>query len=84
MKTVDTRNTCALCIASATRRQRGVTRGSMRHRGFKPKTGDEVGSIRGGLRRHRGASERVRPLTLPYPPSGGPKLFEPRKLSIRM
>ena len=56
MKTVDTRNTWALCIASATRRQRGVTRGSMRHRGFKPKTGDEVGSIRGGLRRHRGAS----------------------------
>ena len=34
MKTVDTRDTCALCIASPTRRQRRVIRGSMRHRGF--------------------------------------------------
>ena len=52
--------------------------------GFKPNTGDEVGSVRGGLRRHRGESERERPLTLSYPSSVYPKLFEPRKLSIKM
>ncbi len=57
---------------------------SMRHLGFKPRTGGRgwIGERR--LRRHRGESERECPLTLSYPSSADPKLFEPRKLSIKM
>ena len=48
---------------------------NMRHLGFKPRTGDEVGSVRGGS---DAIVVRVKecPLTLSYPSSADPKLFK--------